>query len=293
MSLIGDDWQGAAGKEKRRAAKIMQRRSGPARYGSVGRSSVQFGIAKQVTENFLRNSLENNKTRKGTNKMAMAKKRNESTGPIELSAPNYKVFVAKIVGTAPFVSNNFSEEARTQLADSMAAGSAAKQTKNKREPKDFQKGYEGSLHKDAKANWHGIPATAFRAALVRACSLVGLEMTKAKMTIFVLADGFENDGKPLVKITKGKPKRFDAYCRNANGSPDIRARAQWDAGWEAVLQIRYDADFVTEKTVASLVQRAGISVGVGAGRPFSTDSCGQGWGTFDLADAVRVSKPAA
>jgi hypothetical protein len=207
-------------------------------------------------------------------------------GPADIKAPNFKQFQAKIVGTACFVSNNFSEEARSMLAEGMSKPVEAKQTKKKREPKNFQKEYEGSLHKSTDG-WFGIPTTSFRAALIRACSLVGLEMTKAKMTINIVPDGFEKDGKPLVKITKGKPVRFDAYVRNANGSPDIRARGQFAKGWECVLVIHYDADFITASSIANLILRAGAQIGVGAGRPFSTMSNGQGWGTFELADARK------
>ena len=174
--------------------------------------------------------------------MAMAKKTAVVMGPAVIKAPNFKLFEAKIVGTACFVSNNFSEEARTQLAEGMANPVEKTQTKKKRDPKNFQKEYEGSLHQaheDASgesATWYGIPATSFRAALIRACSLVGLEMTKAKMTINVLPDGFEKDGKPLVRISKGKPVKFEAYVRNSNGSPDIRSRGQFAKGWECTLE---------------------------------------------------------
>jgi len=71
---------------------------------------------------------------------------------------------------------------------------------------------------------------------------------------------------------------------NANGSPDIRARGSWPPGWRCTLRIKYDADSFTPSTIANLIVRAGISIGVGAGRPFSSHSCGMGWGTFELYD---------
>lgn len=208
---------------------------------------------------------------------------------IVIKAPNFRVLQCKIRGTAPFVSNNFSQEAIEQMAADQAAGEKAKQGKAKREPKDFEKGYEGSKHV-ADEGWCGLSAGALRAALIRACSMVGIEMTKAKQCFFVLPDGFEKGrGTPLVKITKGKPERFDSYVRNANGSADIRSRARWNAGWEAVINVRYDADMFDETMIANLIQRAGISVGIGAGRPFSTMSAGCGWGTFEIADAEKRS----
>jgi len=93
-------------------------------------------------------------------------------------------------------------------------------------------------------------------------------MTKAKMCFFILADGYERlRGTPLVKILQREPERFDAYVRNSNGSADIRARARWTRGWECVLRVRFDKDLFSAETVANLVERAGISVGVGAGPP--------------------------
>ena len=201
---------------------------------------------------------------------------------IVIKAPNFKVLECAIIGTAPFVSNNFAQEAIDLMKADMEAGAKSKQAKAKREPKDFDAGYKGSIHV-AEEGWFGQSANAYKSALVRACSMLGVEMTKAKQCFFVLADGYEKErATPLIKITKGKPERFDSYVRNANGSPDIRARTRWAAGWECTLRVRYDADMFTPEMVANLIQRAGISVGIGAGRPFSTMSCGCGWGTWQI-----------
>lgn len=220
--------------------------------------------------------------------MAMKKSATTSTETqITIKAPNFKVLNIGIVGTAPFVSNNFSHEAEEMMKADQAAGAQAKQGKAKKEPKDFDKGFHGSRH-ISEEGWDGIAATAVRASMIRACSMVGIEMTKAKQCFFVLADGFEKArATPLVKITKGTPERFDSYVRNANGSADIRARARWAPGWEARLRIRYDADMFSPEMVANLIQRAGISVGIGAGRPFSTMSAGCGWGTFEISGATK------
>ena len=215
--------------------------------------------------------------------MAFAKKQ---TGTIVIKEPNFKVAILTIVGTSPYVSNRFSQEAREMMASDMAEGSTAKASKGRnkaRPPKDFEAGFEGSMHKvNGSPGW--IPATSFKAALVRSCSVCGIDMTLAKQCLFVEPDAFDEEGIPLVKITKGKPHRFDAYVRNMGGKPDIRSRAKWDAGWEVQLRIRFDADILTTEHVASLVQRSGISVGVGAGRNFSTASCGCGWGSFAIKE---------
>lgn len=114
-------------------------------------------------------------------------------------------------------------------------------------------------------------------------------MTLAKLSVFVLADGYERDRfgvQPLVKITKGKPQRTDFAVRNATGVADIRPRPMWDEGWEAIVTIRFDADQFTVEDVTNLLARMGEQVGIGAGRPDSKDSAGMGWGTFKIAKAA-------
>jgi hypothetical protein len=208
---------------------------------------------------------------------------------IVITPPNFQVLETTIVGSSILVSNNFAQEQIEQMGAAQALGAQAG-SKKKRDPKDFEASYRGSMHV-SEEGWIGMPVTSFRAALIRACSTCGIEMVRAKMCFFVLADGFEvKRGTPLVRITKGKPERFDSYVRNANGSADIRARARWAAGWECVLRVRYDKDLFSAETVANLIQRAGISVGIGAGRPFSTASAGQGWGTFEIKGSTQQVK---
>lgn len=214
--------------------------------------------------------------------MAAVKKKND--GPIYIQAPNFKVVRIPIRGNANYVCNAFSEEAKGMMKADMERGSVDKKRGGKgKPPKDFDAGYRGSMHV-ASDGWHGIPCIAFKASMVRAGVLCGVEMTKSKMCLFVEPDGVDYEGKGLVRLTQGEPERFDAYVRNSNGVADIRARARFAPGWEAVVTIRYDADFMSAASVVNLLARAGVSVGVGAGRPFSTASVGQGWGTFDLIE---------
>lgn len=198
-----------------------------------------------------------------------------------ISPPNFQVAIFKIVGTAPYVSNKFSDEARKMMRDKQEAGPTVKKGA-KKAPKDFEANYLGSMHK-SEAGWYGIPASAFRNALVSACRIAGFQMTRAKLSVFVEADGFdEGDGTPLVKFTKGTPKKLESTVRLATGVCDIAARGCWSAGWEAQLRIKYDADQFTLKDVANLLMRVGVQVGVGAGRPDSKTSAGMGWGTFEI-----------
>lgn len=211
------------------------------------------------------------------------KKDTETKGPTQrqvvIKPPNLKVLALRIRGTSPYVQHAFANKAK--IMETQEAGSTARKGR-KREPKDFDRCYRDAMHV-AKDGWLGIPAASFRCACISACRVVGFQMTRAKLSVFCLADGFdERDGTPLVKITKGEPRRVDHPVRNDNGSVDIRARPMWDDGWEAVVRFRYDADQFQPDDVVNLLLAAGMQVGIGEGRPDSKNSAGMGWGTFEV-----------
>ena len=184
-----------------------------------------------------------------------------------------------IEGTAPYVQNRFSKKARDKMMADMSTPKAAKKGKAGRDPRDYEADFVGAQHRSV-AGWNGIPAPAFRAAMIDACRTVGLVMTKAKMAVFIVLDGFDaDDGTPLVKINGGPPERREDLVRNDNGSADVRIRPMWRA-WSANVTLEFDADMITPESVVNLLDRAGRQVGVGEGRPFSKESVGQGWGTF-------------
>ena len=206
----------------------------------------------------------------------------ELSKELTISAPNLQVVKLGIRGTAPLVMNRFSEKAKATMRSTQEEGSRSRKGK-KREPKDFEQQYKDSLHV-SQDGWYGIPAPAFRAAMVSACRVAGFAMTRAKLSVFVIADGFEEaDGTPLVKIRKGKPRHVEHVVRLQGTTTDIRARGMFDPGWEAIVQIQYDADQFSELDVANLMMRVGMQVGLLEGRPDSKSSTGQGWGTFELA----------
>ena len=91
------------------------------------------------------------------------------------------------------------------------------------------------------------------------------------------------DGTPLVFFSHGAPHPFESYARNETGVVDLRNRPMWDAGWKALLRIRYDADMFNAADVVNLLDRAGGQVGIGEGRPDSPRSNGMGWGLFACA----------
>ncbi|PIU73828.1 hypothetical protein COS78_00275 [Candidatus Shapirobacteria bacterium CG06_land_8_20_14_3_00_40_12] len=198
---------------------------------------------------------------------------------VQIKAPNFKNIRFKIKGTSPLVQNKFSTKARNMMMEKQKEGSTAK-GKKKREAKNFEKCFKESQHISTEG-WNGIPAGAFRAAMISACRLVQFTMSRSKLSIFIVADGYDEDGMGLIRITKGKPHMHICPVR-IRGTADIRARAMWDAGWEANLLIQHDADMLSSADITNLLRRAGLQVGICEGRPDSKDSVGMGWGTFDI-----------
>jgi hypothetical protein len=205
----------------------------------------------------------------------------EAAVELTISAPNLKVAEFTIRGTAPYVQSKFSNKTMLDMKATQEAGSVSKKGK-KREAKNFDMLYQQAMHETAEG-WRGIPAPAFRNAMISACRICGFAMTRAKLSVFAVADGYDkHDRTALVRITKGQPRRHDQYVRNASGVADIRAQAMWEE-WEAKLRIRFDADQFSLEDVANLLMRAGMQVGIGCGRHDSKDSAGLGYGTFEIA----------
>jgi len=200
---------------------------------------------------------------------------------LKISEPKFHVATFNVTGTAAYLQQRMSAKVKEQMKKKQEAGSTA--TKGaQREKKDFKACYEAAKHK-SKEGWCGIPAAAFRAALISVCKITGYQMSKAKLTLFIdPVDGYDGkSGTPLVRI-EGEPRMSIMPAPNANGNLDLRARPFWAPGWRATVHVRYDTDIWKLEEVANGMLRAGIQVGVGEGRHDSKRSFGIGTGTFDV-----------
>jgi hypothetical protein len=198
---------------------------------------------------------------------------------VTITAPKIHTAEFKIIGTAPYIQLRFSEKAMNAMREKMELGSQAAK-KKARDARNFDEDFEQAKH-ISDEGWPGIPASAFRNAMISACRLVGFKMTLAKLSVFVLPDGFDKvDGVPLIKID-GNPEPHIMHARNATGVCDLRVRAKfWP--WSATVRVQYDADQFSATDAANLMNRVGTQVGIGEGRPDSKMSAGMGWGTFKL-----------
>jgi hypothetical protein len=205
--------------------------------------------------------------------------KNKKAEIVTVTPPNIQAIAVRLVGNAPFMQARFSEKAMLAMQHKMD-GTTKKGSKNAREARDFQADYEAAMH-ISEEGWAGIPCSGLRAAMISACRLVNFTMTRAKLSIFIPAEGFDRvDAQPLFRIY-GEPEINIAPVRNATGVFDLRARPLWKK-WHSDVTIQFDEDQFDVQAVLNLIRRVGLQVGLGEGRPDSRNSAGLGYGTFDV-----------
>lgn len=193
---------------------------------------------------------------------------------VEIKALQIETFLIPIEGVTPLIVHRFAEKARKMMLDKQMG---AVQTKKER--KDPEADYEASLYRlDDGAC--GLPAGAFKAAIVGACRLFdGLPMTQAKLAIFV--EGEQNaKGETLVRI-EGEPQMREDMVRLETGVADIRHRG-WFPTWRAVLTITANTNILSRDQLYNLVNAAGMG-GVGEWRPSAPKSASGSYGRFRVA----------
>lgn len=202
---------------------------------------------------------------------------------VTISAPNMAQAEFTCIGTSPLVINRFPAKAGEAMRAAQEAGGQAKSKKN-REAKDFKALFEAASYR-APEGWYGINASAFRQAMIGACRLVNYKMTLAKLSLSVIADGYDasDSSTPLVRIIGDDPVMDVRPARNANGSMDLRARPLWK-DWSCKVRVQFDLDQFSLTDVTNLLMRVGMQCGIGEGRASSKMSAGIGWGSFKVQE---------
>ncbi len=200
------------------------------------------------------------------------------TEAVAIAKPNIKEARFRVFGSAPYVQHKFGAKAKRSMLDAQMSTKA--KSRKAKEPRNPEEDYKQAQHLTADGK-HGIPATAFRSAMISACRVAGFQMTKAKLSVFVVPDDLDaDDGTPLVLI-HGKPELHQGSVRLESGVASLAFRPMWRT-WHADVTVRWDGDQFSQQDVANLLERSGQQVGIGEGRPDSKKSHGCGWGTFTL-----------
>ncbi len=209
--------------------------------------------------------------------------KNEETKHVVIPAARFGHALFEIEGSAPLVIHRFSAKVKEQMKQKMEMGKAAGSRKN-REAKATDELFQEARY-ISKQGWDGFHAASIRNAMISACRLVGFKMTLAKMSIFVEADGWDAKERqiPLIRIY-GEAAKQEDMARVETGQPYVTVRAAFYE-WKAKIRIRWDEDQFTLQDVTNLLSRVGQQVGVCEGRPDSPNSCGMGWGLFEVAQS--------
>mgnify|MGYP001177053840 FL=1 len=188
----------------------------------------------------------------------------------------------EVVGTADLLVHRFSEKGRRMIADKQA-GKATK----KREKRDPVADYFGAMYivsgdpstdqndvtePVASADClavHGMPAAAFRKAMVRGAKMAGAVMTDTKTAFMVETVGADN----LVPLTFAGVSMDESVVRLQGKTSDLRYRPRY-SGWGATLSISYNASLIGMSQLVNLLRNAGFGVGVGEWRPERDGSFG-------------------
>lgn len=200
----------------------------------------------------------------------------ESTGPIQLVDLQRITFEVPIVGTAPLITQRWSEKARRMLLESQQSS-----TRKKREAKNPDELFNAARYRLPDGR-DGVPATAFKAAIVHAARLFdGVTQVALRQSILVLGDDRDTRGDALVAVEYGNLTMREDTPRNATGVPDLRYRPQYWP-WSAIIRVQtIEGQIKDEVSVLRLVNAAGLG-GVGEWRPTSPKSATGTYGTFEV-----------
>lgn len=204
------------------------------------------------------------------------------TRTLTIKAPNIQVAEFEINGISPLVVHRFSKK--------MLPDPDQPKPKNKRKTEDHPSTDDrfNQARYISSEGWDGFHAGAVRAAMISACRLANFKMTLARLSIFVIQDGWDalEPQIPLVRIYGEPVKQLDV-CRVETGQPYINARPAYH-NWSAKIKIRFDADQFMVDDVFNLLMRVGNQVGICEGRPDSKKSAGMGWGLFDVKQGKLI-----
>lgn len=182
------------------------------------------------------------------------------------------VLEADLVSTAPLIQHRWSEKAKKAMRDKQQGAAKAK-----KEPKDPQAEFQAAkyLMPDGQP---GIPAVAFKAAIVDASRLVGdAKMTHIRPAVYVQGHGPDM----LVPIVCSEAIMREDMVRVGMGTSDLRYRPMYEE-WSATLEIQLLEHVITTDQLYGLIDAAGYN-GVGEWRPEKNGV----YGTFDLV-AMRI-----
>ncbi len=164
-----------------------------------------------------------------------------------------------ILGTTPFIANTMSEKARREILFPAGRKTTADRAGSlKHNPIVEYRASCYMLHDAPTAV--GIMATAFKSALRNAAlDIPGSSKSQIGRLTYVMGDYVPMFGIPQLSM-------MIVRSSDMNRTPDVRTRAIFPE-WAAVVSIEYVTPILRPNAVVNLLAAAGITQGVGDGRP--------------------------
>jgi hypothetical protein len=176
-----------------------------------------------------------------------------------------------IIGDSPLICHAWSHKAKEMMLSKQMKQAAPAQP-----PKDPEKDYLDSLYIHLDGGY-GFPAVGFKSAAVDACSHVAnITKVEARGAFHIVGD--------MVKLV-GEPEPREDMVRVGMGTADIRYRGEFKT-WRTTLDIRYNANVLSEEQIVDLFNTAGFAIGVGEWRPQRDGS----FGMFHVATADELAR---
>lgn len=198
----------------------------------------------------------------------------EVVAQIQISRIAAETLRVPILGTTPLIVHRFSEKAKRQMLDAMQGKKTPKQ------PKNPDADYESAFYRFPDGSPDAFPSSAFKLATVEASRFYGKDVTKVGLRQFVFVFG---EGRHEFVRIQGDPTMREDVVRVGRGGTDLRYRPEF-TDWRTVLEVTYVTSALTRDSVLSLIDAAGMGVGVGEWRPEKDGT----FGTYRIDPDVDV-----
>lgn len=193
-----------------------------------------------------------------------------------------------IEGVSAYVPSKFGGRTVEKMLAYFSGGSRKHSPAAKGELPDPEEEAQSRLYVTPEGKY-GIPAVALRKAVIEAGRFCNMVMRRLYGAIDVEPQGIDRDnGLPLVLLEGSEPRTFVSAVKNTSGTRDLRYRPYFEPGWRATFTLCYDSDTVSEGDLKELLEKAGMNVGIGDGRPLSPNSPGLGFGRFKTVSLKPV-----
>jgi len=213
----------------------------------------------------------------GNGPVKKAPARKKKAGLVDLVRLKDYVVTVRVKGIKPVIPHKWSEKAKAMMPGH-PEGDTVKTKKGLRQPEEEA---EACLYR-LPDNRVGMPAAAFKAAIVGACRFFDApSMAECKLLVFV-----EGEGPDELVAIDGELELHEDTPRNASGTADLRYR-YYVKGWSATLRVRFVATSVTPSSIVTLIDAGGRG-GVGDWRPSAPKSYTGTFGTWRVDDTYPV-----